>query len=270
MGPRSLARRVSGSLPGRGRTPDSQWFWDHFDTAPAEIVGFCELAGVHLADREIADIGCGDGIMASGLARRVKARRLVGFDIVPTDVGKLLERMESEGVGDALPPGVEFQESTPSKTPAADDSFDFVYSWSAFEHIADPISVLTEIRRILRPAGRFFLQLWPFYLSAKGSHLWDWFPEDFHHLRTTDQEILAELRRSGRHAGDWTEYMAREFEHLNRVTLSQLQRSILAAGFDIDRLELLTAPVQLTPDLARYPWADLAVSGVKLIALPRP
>lgn len=269
MGPRSLARRVSGSRPRRGRSPDSQWFWDHWDVAPGEIVSFCEVAGVHLADREIADIGCGDGIMACGLAHRVKPRRLVGFDVVPTDIGKLLERMQSEGAGQALPDGVEFQAATPAHTPAPDDSFDFVYSWSAFEHIADPLSVLGEVRRILRPTGHFFLQLWPFYLSAKGSHLWDWFPEDFHHLRMPGDEILTQMRASDRHPADWTAYMAGEFEHLNRVTLAELQRSILAAGFDVHRLELLTTPVQLTPDLGRYLWADLAVSGVKLIALPR-
>lgn len=255
-------------MPRRGRTPESQWFWDHWDVAPREIIEFCSVAGVELAGREIADIGCGDGIMACGLARRAGPRRVVGFDVVPTDVGKLLERMRAEGAGEALPGGVSFEASAPARTPAPDASFDFVYSWSAFEHIADPLAVFAEIRRILRPTGHFFLQLWPFYYSAKGSHLWEWFPQDFHHLRMGDQDILARMRASDRHPEEWTEYMAREFEHLNRVTLAELQRSILAAGFAVHRLELLTAPVQLTPELGRYAWADLAVAGIKLIALP--
>jgi hypothetical protein len=60
--------------------------------------------------------------------------------------------------------------------------------------------------------------------------------------------------------------MIREFDHLNRITLEELQRAVLAAGFTVRWLELLTSPVHLAPPLARYAWADVAVSGIKLIS----
>jgi hypothetical protein len=63
--------------------------------------------------------------------------------------------------------------------------------------------------------------------------------------------------------------MAREFQHLNRITVDELQRSMLAAGFVVRRLELLTSPSQLTPELERYSWLDLGISGIKLIATRR-
>ena len=63
--------------------------------------------------------------------------------------------------------------------------------------------------------------------------------------------------------------MTREFRSLNRITLDELQRCILAAGFDISKFELYTNPVHLTADLARYPLSQLGISGVKLLASAR-
>lgn len=270
---RGATQSASGQrLPVQGasgkKEPESQWFWDHYRWAAGEIASSCAEAGIDLTGRDLADVGCGDGIMALGLCHRVSPRRLTGYDIVPTDPGGLRERARREGVADELPPELAFQASAPERIPAPDGEFHFVYSWSAFEHIANPLPVLREIRRILRPDGHFFLQLWPFYRSAKGSHLWDWFPEDFHHLRANERDVVEALQQSDRHTPEWTGYMTREFERLNRITLDELQRAVLGAGFEVHRLELMTSPVHLTPDLGRYSWADLAISGIKLVALP--
>ncbi len=266
-----IRRHVAKGGPRRCDTPESQWFWDHYEWAANEIEKFCGDCGLSLHGLEVADIGCGDGIMALGLARRLQLGRLVAFDIVATNTEVLLERGRAEGVvSDKLPPGLEFRLSEPGRITADDNEFDFVYSWSAFEHIETPIEVLTDVRRILRPSGHFFLQLWPFYHSAKGSHLWDWFPEEFHHLTTNDRDIIAQMGESNHHPAETTSYMIREFEHLNRITLEELQRAVLAAGFDVRRIELLTAPTILTPALARYSWCDLAIGGIKFLATPRP
>jgi ubiquinone/menaquinone biosynthesis C-methylase UbiE len=265
----SRLRSMRRALGEARATPDSRWFREHYDEAAREIVRFCEACGLALGGLEIADVGCGDGIMSLGLFDKASPSRLVGFDLVPTNVEVLLSRATEEGVVDgSLPPGLEFRGSAVTSLPADDAAFDFVYSWSAFEHIAEPIGVLNEIRRVLRPGGHFFLQLWPFYLSAKGSHLWDWFDADFHHLLANDRDIVAQVEASDRHPPEWSTYMAREFEKLNRVTLEELQRAVLAAGFDVYRLELIASPAILTPELGRYAWADLGVGGIKLLAKP--
>ena len=69
-------------------------------------------------------------------------------------------------------------------------------TWSVFEHARDPLGLLREMRRIVRPDGELFLQLWPFYHSFRGSHLWDWFPEPFHHLGQSVEEVEAGVRAS--------------------------------------------------------------------------
>jgi ubiquinone/menaquinone biosynthesis C-methylase UbiE len=250
------------------RSPESQWFWDHYELAAGQIVDAFGSVGISLADRTVADVGCGDGIMDLGLLHRAGPRQLTGFDLNQTNAEYLQERARQEGVAAPDWDRLVFERSEVDRLPAADGSYDVAFSWSAFEHVSRPIEVLTEIRRILSPGGAFFLQLWPFYLSAKGSHLWDWFPEDHHHLQQAESDVVEELLASDLKATDWTQTMGREFQRLNRITVDELQRSMLAAGFVVRRLELLASPTPLTPELARYSWLDLGVSGIKLIATP--
>jgi ubiquinone/menaquinone biosynthesis C-methylase UbiE len=252
--------------PVAERSPESQWFWDHYEVASEQVIAAFAEVGVSLEGKAVADVGCGDGIMDLGVLQRARPRSLVGFDINLTDIEYLARRAREEGVDPSDRAGLAFDRSEANRLPAADEHFDAVFSWSAFEHISNPTAVLTEVRRVLTPHGIFFLQLWPFYFSAKGSHLWDWFPEDFHHLYRTESDIVAELVASDLKPAEWTQMMAHEFQHLNRITVDELQRSLLTAGLVARRLELLSSPTTLSPALARYSWLDLGVSGIKLIA----
>jgi ubiquinone/menaquinone biosynthesis C-methylase UbiE len=236
--------------------------------AAGEVVETFATEAISLTDRLVADVGCGDGITDLGILHKARPRQLVGFDLNLTDTEHLLRLARAEGVSDSDCDGLSFRQSEVARLPAEDHAFDAVVSWSAFEHISRPSDVLSEIRRILAPDGAFFLQLWPFYLSAKGSHLWEWFPQDHHHLQRAESDIVRELGESDLKPADWTEMMSREFQHLNRITVDELQRSMLATGFVVRRLELLTTPAQLTPELGRYSWLDLGVGGIKLIATP--
>jgi SAM-dependent methyltransferase len=52
--------------------------------------------------------------------------------------------------------GVEF--------PAQSAAFDLVFSWGAFEQIADPPAVLREMRRVCRPDGVVYVNVYPWFL----------------------------------------------------------------------------------------------------------
>ncbi len=119
----------------------------------------------------------------------------MGFDVNLTNTEHLERRAREEGV-EPTAAALSFERSEPTRIPAEDCTFDMAFSWSAFEHVAEPVPVLREIRRVLRPDGAFFLQLWPFYFSAKGSHLWEWFPEDFHHLQRAESELAERCSRA--------------------------------------------------------------------------
>ena len=140
-------------------------------------------------------------------------------------------------------------------------------SWSAFEHVADVRAVLREVRRVLRPAGVFFLQLWPFFHSPRGSHLWEWCPEPYHHLAEPVEETRRRVRASG-HEPEFAEMMLREFGTLNRITLDELGRALLASGLAVRKLELLPACSHVPASALRHPLSVLGVSGVKLLATP--
>jgi SAM-dependent methyltransferase len=234
--------------------------------AAGQIIEEFAAEQISLTGRTVADVGCGDGFMDLGVLHKAHPAELVGFDLNPTNEEYLAHRAHQEGVDASQRDGLRFVQSSSERVPAADGAFEMAFSWSAFEHVSQPIRVLSEINRILAPGGVFFLQLWPFYFSAKGSHLWDWYPEDHHHLERAECDIVAELAGSDAKPPNWTSMMSGEFQRLNRITVDELQRSLIAAGFTTRRVELLTGPTRLTPELARYSWLDLAIGGIKLIA----
>jgi ubiquinone/menaquinone biosynthesis C-methylase UbiE len=253
---------------GHGTAVDhgaDQWFWDHYEWAAGEVVAFLAEDGLTLADRDVADVGCGDGITDLGLVHRARPRRLVGFDLDPVRQDLLIERATAAGVADSLPTSLEFTECTAKELPAPDDSFDFVVSWSAFEHIADPLCVLREIRRILRPGGVFFLQVWPFYNSQHGAHLDEWYPAGFVQYQKSPETISAEVLEMAENK-DWARYKLGEFEKLNRVTVDDVGRALRDAGFTVAKLQLMHERVHLPPEVGDVALSQLGISGIMLLA----
>jgi ubiquinone/menaquinone biosynthesis C-methylase UbiE len=242
-----------------------QWFWDHYNWAVGELVGFLAEDGYDLTGCDVADVGCGDGIIDLGLAHRVQPRRLVGFDVNPVREDLLLERAASARVAEELPPSLEFAVCEPEKLPADDDAFDAVVTWSAFEHIDDPLLVLTEIRRVLRPDGVLFLQLWPFYNSQHGAHLDEWFPDGFVQFQQDADAIERDVLERAENL-DWAQYKLREFRALNRLTLDGLGQALVDAEFRVSKLQLLTERVHLPREVDGVALSGLGISGVMLLA----
>lgn len=244
------------------------WPDESFTGATTEVVEFFAEEGIDLAGARLADIGCGDGVMDLGVARRVGPEVLVGFDIEPVDDAFLLARARTAGVADQLPACLRFQQCGPDTLPADDDSFDYVFSWSAFEHVTRPVAVLREVRRVLRPGGVLMIQLWPFYHSKHGSHLWDWFPDGFCQLLWDQDTIEREVRAHPERGPAWVDQLLAASRELNRITVDDLHRALMAGGFRVDKLQLLSECFHIPPELAHLPLSTLAVSGVKLLAVP--
>jgi SAM-dependent methyltransferase len=245
--------------------PKQQWFTDHFDWAVGQIVDFLGGDGLALEGKRVVDIGCGDGIMDLGLATKARPDRLVGMDINPVDTVHLLDQAGRYAGIAELPPNLEFRKSQAVELPADDGEFDLAITWSAFEHVLDPVPLLLDVRRTLKPDAVLMLQLWPFYHSNKGSHLWDWFPEGWVNF-LHDDGTVTERMRADQKDPEFAEYMLDAYLTLNRITVDELQRCLLTAGFVITKFELLSEPVHIPPELNRYPLSLLGISGVKLLA----
>ncbi|MCA1674439.1 MAG: class I SAM-dependent methyltransferase [Actinobacteria bacterium] len=245
----------------------SAWFLEHYKDAATQIVEFLAGDRITLTGRDVADVGCGDGIIDLGVAHQAQPRSLVGFDIEATDPQWLQKRSAAEGVGDELPECLEFRTCQPTSLPADDAAFDVVFTWSAFEHVEDPVAVFREIRRVLRPGGMLMLQIWPLYHSEHGAHLWQCIPDSFVHLLRSADEIEREVRATTAHSPELIKEFLQVFVELNRVTVDDLQRGMLAAGLRVVKLELQSECVHIPPELARRSLSQLGISGVKLIGV---
>lgn len=243
------------------------WFREHYEQAAGEIADFLQADGITLAGKAVADVGCGDGIIDLGLVHRTKPGRLVGFDLEQVDTASLLAEARADGVARELPDELEFRTCSPDQLPSESHQFDCVISWSAFEHVERPVRMMKEIRRIMRPDGILFLQLWPFYYSEHGSHLWPWFPSGFAALRHSEEEIMLTLRENPRGRPEDTAFIADEYRNLNRMTVDDLQRTLLAAGLFVTKFEFMSSATRISPEMARYPLSQLGIAGIKLIAV---
>lgn len=243
-----------------------RWFDEHFHEAAAEVVRFIGDDGVELKGKMVADVGCGDGIIDLGVATLASPKKVVGFDVRPSPRPEL-ERLASEYGGmEELPPSLEFRPSKETRLPAETGEFDVVFSWSAFEHILHPIPVLREIRRVLKPSGVLMIQVWPFFHSQNGSHLPEWFPSGFTPFNADDGRVEHAIREDLADDPEWAEERIEEYRTLNRITLDELGRCLLASDFFVAKLELLTQTVHLDRDLSRFPLSKLGIGGVKLLA----
>lgn len=243
-----------------------RWFSEHFDQAADEILAFLGGDGISLEGKHVADVGCGDGIIDLGLAVKGRPEELVGYDLMDVDPAALLRAAQAAGAMDELPPCLRFERSEPVGIPAESDSFDIVTTWSVFEHVDDPVALLGEVSRVLKPDGVLFLQLWPFYDSEHGGHLWPHYDGPYPHHLKKDEQILAEVE--GERATDPRRTADDEYRSLNRLGLDDLHRALLANGLVVAKLKLLTGTVHVPRTLAHRPLSQVGVGGVELLAVP--
>jgi ubiquinone/menaquinone biosynthesis C-methylase UbiE len=107
-----------------------------------------ERAGLKSGDR-VLDVAAGTGASVLPAARRVGATgRVVGLDLAPGMVARLLELIRKHGIDNA-----EAMVGDTESLPFQDESFDAVLCGFGLFFFADTQRALSEIRRVLRPAG---------------------------------------------------------------------------------------------------------------------
>lgn len=70
-------------------------------------------------------------------------------------------------------PNVEFILSQGVELEMQDQILDIVFSHSVLEHVEDLVSVISEINRVTKIGGYFYLTVNPLYYSSFGAHLYD-------------------------------------------------------------------------------------------------
>ena len=107
---------------------------------PDHLVEFVHSLGRR--DGAALDLGCGDG----RLTLELRARHIVGADVSRVALDRARPRVGGRGI--------ELVELTPGAVlPFDDGAFDLVLMAETIEHVVDVQSLLSELRRVLRPGG---------------------------------------------------------------------------------------------------------------------
>jgi len=109
----------------------------------ARIVDIVTRLGGFAPGMRIADLGCGSGVFTDLLHKR-------GYECTGVDLSPKLIRSARETY-----PNIDFREGDIEHLAFENDSFDGVLLAGAMHHLPDWTRCIAEVKRILRPGGRF-------------------------------------------------------------------------------------------------------------------
>jgi ubiquinone/menaquinone biosynthesis C-methylase UbiE len=104
------------------------------------------------------DVGCGIGSHTRMLARAVgTGGHVTGVDASPA----LIEHADSQATDTPTPANICFQQGDMYQLALADDTFDWAWSVDCVGYApGDPVSVLKELARVVRPGGTVAIMAW--------------------------------------------------------------------------------------------------------------
>ncbi|MGC9472395.1 MAG: class I SAM-dependent methyltransferase [Bacteroidales bacterium] len=120
---------------------------------------------------KILDAGCGSGDMALALAEKLPRCEIIGTDLSEP----LLEYARAEAENRRLHTRVKFLKADVLALPFENNSFDVVFSINMVHWVGNPISMLQETERVLKPGGHLYIKdlrrswLWLFEKEIRSS-----------------------------------------------------------------------------------------------------
>jgi SAM-dependent methyltransferase len=123
-------------------------FFDEYDAWRYDQEGhiLACLDGVDWRDRDVLEIGLGQGAESEQLIRR--GARWSGLDLTQESVDRVATRLRIRSL-----PHVALERGSALEIPYGDNSFDYVFSHGVLHHIPDIRRAQAEIHRVLRPGG---------------------------------------------------------------------------------------------------------------------
>ena len=148
------------------------------------IEKMAEVAGI-AEGSEIADVGTGTGFVAAGLAPQVK--RVIGIDNASAMLRVAHENLDYLGVSNA-----ELLVGDLAGLPLADNSVDAAFANMVLHHAVDPVAMLKEMARIVRPGGTIVI-------TDEVEHSYEWMREEHADvwLGFTPEQVEGFFREAG-------------------------------------------------------------------------
>jgi len=197
-----------------------------------------------LSGRTIIDFGCGDGLQAVTIARRVPDCRVIGLDIQP----RFLERARARAARNDVSSRCRFASSTAERA-------DVIISIDAFEHFEDPAGILAAMSDLLKPGGEVLVSFGPTWLHPYGGHLFSVFP--WAHLVFTESALI---RWRTHFRNDGATRFAEVEGGLNQIRIAEFEQLVEGSPLAIDWLE--TVPIR---NLSFLRWKPLREFGTSIV-----
>jgi SAM-dependent methyltransferase len=249
--------------------PDQrEWYRSHFHDVPQQTQEFCgDMTGLH-----VLNVGCGEMLTDFGLLH-LNIRSIVGLDVHEHADDHLQTTAATLEEGGFPVPAdyrsrLSYQCYDGENFPFPDETFDMVFSWSAFEHINNVPRVLSEIRRVLKQPGKAFIQVFPWYHCRYGNHLIDFIDEPFFHLRRPFAWVESRIQQSIETSPErrpFFEHMLTEYSTLNGFSANQFYRATKAAGFVTFKAQAISYQEDLSEAPEDLELSDLLISGTKML-----
>ena len=107
----------------------------------------------HLKSGKILDLGTGPGYLPIEMVKRSQSLKVHGIELC----GKLIDMARVNASKAGLNDRLRFQKGNAAKLPFDDNSYDMVISTGMLHMLKDPIKVLKECYRVLRPGGEAWI-----------------------------------------------------------------------------------------------------------------
>jgi SAM-dependent methyltransferase len=109
------------------------------------FIDFLPISGT----QAILELGSGLGLLAEQIATLHPQSEIWGIEYAQAQLAAAKGRHR---------PNLHFLQGDAHRLPFADERFDVVYCRYVLEHVADPVCVLKEAHRVLKPSGKICLQ----------------------------------------------------------------------------------------------------------------
>lgn len=108
---------------------------------------FLEFVDVKETD-QVLELGSGLGILADNVSQKLSSGRVTGIEISEEQIAKCPPENER----------LVFVSGDVKNLPFKGNTFDIIYGRYILEHVPDPLVVLKEANRVLKPGGKIFFQ----------------------------------------------------------------------------------------------------------------
>lgn len=188
-------------------------------------------------DKVILDIGCGAAGKTLYYASQ-GATKVYGIDVVPRYEAEANQLAADKGLADRF----QFVLGDAAQLPFEENTFDTIIMNDAMEHVDQPLAVLKECHRVLRPKGRLYVNFPPYY-HPFGAHLSDAIGFPWVHLFFDEKTLIEVYKDQVKDLPDGEERIKfridvndqgeEYFSYINGMTVKWFNRLIKETDFQL-------------------------------------